>query len=75
MKPPVSAHLDGGLVSKVPRYGVTVRRDLPPYSMGRINKDPDTLYTDLSNAGANIFTSKAKAQLPVIDGNCYLQFY
>ena len=37
--------------------------DLPPYSMGRINQDPDTLYTDLSNAGANIFTAKAKRQL------------
>ena len=37
--------------------------DLPPYSMDRINTDPDTLYTDLSNAGANIFTRSAKAQL------------
>jgi putative DNA primase/helicase len=37
--------------------------DLPPYSMDRINKDPNTLYTDLSNAGANVFTTKAKGQL------------
>ena len=37
--------------------------DLPPYSMERINNDPDTLYTDLSDAGANIFTAKAKRQL------------
>ncbi len=37
--------------------------NLPPYSMHRINKDPDTLYTDLSNAGANIFTANAKRQL------------
>jgi hypothetical protein len=36
---------------------------LPPYSMQRINQDPDTLYTDLSNAGANIFTANAKRQL------------
>ena len=37
--------------------------DLPPYSMDRINRDPDTLYTDLSNAGANILTAMAKRQL------------
>jgi putative DNA primase/helicase len=31
--------------------------------MRRINQDPKTLYTDLSNAGANIFTRQAKDQL------------
>ena len=38
-------------------------KDLPPYSMKAIIEDPDTLYTDLSNAGANIFTSETKRQL------------
>jgi putative DNA primase/helicase len=37
--------------------------DLPPYSMARINKVPETLYTDLSNAGANIFAADTKRQL------------
>jgi hypothetical protein len=37
--------------------------NLPPYSMRRINKDPDTLYADLSNAGANIFAGGTKRQL------------
>jgi putative DNA primase/helicase len=38
-------------------------RDLPPYSMKAIIADPDTLCTDLSNAGANIFTDGTKRQL------------
>jgi putative DNA primase/helicase len=38
-------------------------RDLPPYSMGAIIGGPKTLYKDLSNAGANIFTRETKRQL------------
>ena len=37
--------------------------NLPPYSMRRINTDPEALYTDLSNAGANVFTADTKQQL------------
>jgi Domain of unknown function (DUF927) len=37
--------------------------DLPAYSMQRINDNPNALYTDLGNAGANIFTPKTKGQL------------
>ena len=37
--------------------------NLPPYSMRRITEAPDTLYTDLSNAGANVFTADTKRQL------------
>ena len=36
---------------------------LPPYSMNQIISDAESLYTDLSNTGANIFTPKAKRQL------------
>src|SRR5438093_11138052 len=38
-------------------------KNLPPYSMKQIISDPELLYTDLSNAGASIFTPKAKRQL------------
>ena len=38
-------------------------RDLPPYSMKAIIAEPDTLCTDLSNAGANVFTRETKRQL------------
>jgi hypothetical protein len=37
--------------------------NLPPYSMRRISTDPDALYTDLSNAGANVFTADTKRKL------------
>jgi uncharacterized protein (DUF927 family) len=39
------------------------KRSLPPYSMKRIIDDPNTLYTDLSNAGAHVFTTETKRQL------------
>ena len=37
--------------------------NLPPYSMRRINTDPDALYIDLSNAGANVFSGDTQRQL------------
>jgi hypothetical protein len=37
--------------------------ELPPYSMRSISKDPETLYADLCNAGANVLTAKTKGRL------------